>query len=201
MPGPEQYAGREQCAAKRHAVYGTKPCPGRARQQNFAISCRQRQSRGAEIAQRRSELARSAFTAQRRPGSDEEYLQAGIDRHRHPRNRAVVFDRLGQAGNLGVPSKNPPTTAGQRAPDHRADGAPHRAAFADTGQQRAECVVIGEVFDRVQQQRRGRARDTCQQPDDDDRTTELNGAPRHQLNLYVSPRPGRTVGVGGEQAS
>jgi hypothetical protein len=57
------------------------------------------------------------------------------------------------------------------------------------------------MFDRVQQQRRGRTRDTCGQADDDDRASELNGAPVHQLNLYASPRPGCPVGIGGEKAS
>jgi hypothetical protein len=86
-----------------------------------------------------------------------------------------------------VPSEDPPTTTGQRAPDHRTDRAPDRTAIADAGQQRAEGVVIREVFDRVQQQRRGRARNTGQQADDDDRASEFNGAPGHQLNLYGRP--------------
>jgi hypothetical protein len=94
MPGAEQDADREQCAAERHAVHRAEPRPGRASQQNFAISRSQRQPCRAEIAQRGGELARSAFAAQRRAGPDEQDLQAGVDRHRHPRNCAVALDRL-----------------------------------------------------------------------------------------------------------
>ena len=41
-------------------------------------------------------------------------------------------------GTVGPPPQHPPSEPGQRAADHRADGAPHGAAVTDSGQQRAE---------------------------------------------------------------
>ncbi len=47
--------------------------------------------------------------------------------------------------------------------------------------------MIREVFDAVQQQGGGGARDAGQQAEDDDRASELQGAPRHQVNLFQPP--------------
>jgi len=79
MPGPEQDAGREQCTAERNAVDRPETGSGRACQQDLAITRRQRQPSGAEIAEGRGELARSAFAAQRRAGSDNQHLQRSVD--------------------------------------------------------------------------------------------------------------------------
>ena len=55
--------------------------------------------------------------------------------------------------------------------------------------------MISNVFDYVQQQRRGSPGDSGQQADDDDRASEFEVAPCHQLNLYVKrPLSGRKRG-------
>ena len=95
----------------------------------------------------------------------------------------MTCDRLGQRRNGRSAPQHPPSEPGQRTADHRADCPPHGTAVADAGQQRAECVVVREVFDGVQQQRRGGPGCAGQQADDDDGASEFKGAPGHQVNL------------------
>ena len=71
------------------------------------------------------------------------------------------------------------TEAGERAADHRAQGATHRATVGDAVEQGAERVVIGQVLDGAQQQRGAQTGDPGQESDDDDAASELKGATVH----------------------
>ena len=65
----------------------------------------------------------------------------------------MLGDRRRQAGHVPPAPQQPPTETREGATEHGTDRAPQRAAAADAGQQGAEGVVVGEMFDRVQQPR------------------------------------------------
>jgi hypothetical protein len=74
----------------------------------------------------------------------------------------MLGDRRRERGDVPAAPQQPPSETDDQAADHGAECPSDGAAAADAAEQCAERVVVGEVFDEVDEPGGGCARDACE---------------------------------------